>query len=71
MKGIHLQLLKAILYPADEKIDAVTALKYQRFQVMRNMGWTYREYQSNPAWLNAEVAMFLKTESKIMEQMNG
>jgi hypothetical protein len=39
-------------------------VRWNRYQVMRAMGWAFSEYNSAPASLIEEISMFIKTENK-------
>lgn len=61
--GIYTSLVfKEVIEPRD-------AAKWERFQIMRLMGWNYWEYQKAPASLIKEIMAFIKTENKAMESI--
>ncbi len=39
--------------------------RYKRFRVIKEMGWTYPEYQATPASIIDQVWAFLLTENKV------
>lgn len=41
---------------------------YVEFQVMREMGWTYRELMETPASVVADIICFLNTEGKHQQE---
>jgi hypothetical protein len=38
---------------------------------MKVMGWTYQEYLRTPAHIVSETSMFMRTESKLIEDAMG
>ena len=54
-----------------EGISAEDAARWKCFQVMKAMGWTYREYQNTPAHIIEEVSMFLRTEKAAQDEVNN
>lgn len=74
IEGIHAGLFKAILWGGEE-VDTVTALKWKRYKMMKEMGWTLEQYNRQPASLITEIWALMQTESKArnkaMREANG
>lgn len=63
IKGIHAGLYKAIVWGGEE-VDTVSALKWRRYKIMKEMGWTLEEYKNQPASLVTEIWAMMQTEQK-------
>ena len=68
-EGLHLALFESLTVGVP--LDGEDAARWRRFRIMKEMGWTYREYQNTPASVIAEAWAFIQTESKAIEINNG
>ena len=79
INGVHLALYRALVDEAPLDGEAPLSLadvrKWQRYQVMKQMGWTIGEYQEAPAGLIEEIWLMMQTEQRAindrMERANG
>ncbi len=65
--GILSNLYRSLVYSAD--LESEDAERWQRYQVMKHMGWSYQEYQDAPYWLIAEMKAIMATEMAARETL--
>ena len=66
--GVHLALYRALTDEApldgEKPLDVVDTAKWQRYQVMKTMGWTFEEYQKSPARIVDVTWLMIQTEMR-------
>jgi len=45
-------------------LEEEDARRWQRYKIMKTMGWSYREYRQAPISLVKEIGAFILTEEK-------
>jgi len=67
--GLHVELFESLTIGVP--LEGPDAAKWRRFRVMKEMGWTYQEYQNTPLSVLNEVWAFMQTEAKAVEISKG
>lgn len=67
VEGIHAGLFKAICWGGEE-VDTVTVLKWRRYKMMKEMGWTLEQYNHQPASFITELWALMQTEQKAINK---
>jgi hypothetical protein len=64
--GIHLALFESLT--VGTPLEGEDVLKWRRYRMMKEMGWTYQEYQNTPISVTDQIWAFIHTEAKAREK---